>query len=353
MKRTYPQTNQPVKANEIDRDDFAESSKQTAMGNGRVRSLATLGLAISVGASGILLPSRGDSARASELAQSAESTAEVQAVSANGLDPSVQVDGSPAQSEAALFDKKPNPVAVKVQQGQTLWDLSRDYALEPKALATANGIKPETVLQVGQQLTIPPAQAVASQQNAGNTAATTPDRAADVNPEQELNLTGSEPLATTAQSPQESTAATPLASTVLPQSSIAPPNPNGAIESLKKQENRSSAPGRSELMSDQGTALSTSAVSLPALAPTPESTGAATQTAIPDLSATPVIQAPNPATQNPGALNAAPDRAIESIEQSIESIEQSLFTPGLPSAVVVPAGSAVAPTEVLLSLIHI
>ncbi|MGB8689483.1 MAG: peptidoglycan DD-metalloendopeptidase family protein [Microcoleus sp.] len=343
MKRTYPQTNQPVKANEIDRDDFAASSKQTAMANGRVRSLATLGLAISVGASGILLPRTGDSARASELAQSAESTAEVQAVSANGLDPSAQVDGSPAQSEAALFDRQPNPVAVKVQQGQTLWELSRDYALEPKALATANGIKPETVLQVGQQLTIGPAQAVASQQNAGNTAATSPDRAADVNPEQELNLTGSEPLATTAQSPQESTAATPLASTVLPQSSIAPPNPNGAIESLKKQENRSSAPGRSELMSDRGTALSTSAVSLPAIAPTPESTGAATQTAIPDLSATPVIQAPNPATQNPGALNAAPERAIE-------SIEQSLFTPGLPSAVVVPAGSAVAPTEVLYSV---
>ncbi len=92
-------------------------------------------------------------------------------------------------------------------------------------------------------------------------------------------------------------------------------------------------------MSDQGTALSTSAVSLPALAPTPESTGAATQTAIPDQSATPVIQGANPAT-----LNAAPDRALE-------SIEQSLFTPGLPSAVVVPpAGSAIAPTEVLYSV---
>ncbi len=93
-----------------------------------------------------------------------------------------------------------------MQQGQTLWELSRDYALEPKALATANGIKPETVLQVGQQLTIGPAEVVASQQNAGNTAATAALRAADVNPEQELNLTGSEPLATTAQSPQESTA---------------------------------------------------------------------------------------------------------------------------------------------------
>ncbi|HCV29435.1 MAG TPA: peptidase M23, partial [Microcoleaceae bacterium UBA9251] len=56
-------------------------------------------------------------------------------------------------------------------------------------------------------------------------------------------------------------------------------------------------------------------------------------------SATPVIQGANPAT-----LNAAPDRAIE-------SIEQSLFTPGLPSAVVVPpAGSAIAPTEVLYSV---
>ncbi|HAT12352.1 MAG TPA: hypothetical protein DCS91_00985 [Microcoleaceae bacterium UBA11344] len=171
LKRTYPQKTSHFRLIKIDRDDFAESSKQTQR-NGRVRSLATLGLAISVGASGILLPRTGDSARASELAQSADSTAEVQSVSANGLDPSAQVDGSPAQTEAALFDQKPNPVAVKVQQGQTLWELSRDYALEPKALATANGIKPETVLQVGQQLTIGPAEVVASQQNAGNTAAT-------------------------------------------------------------------------------------------------------------------------------------------------------------------------------------
>lgn len=308
MKRTYPQKNQPVKANEIDKDDLAESSKQTTIGTGSFRSLATLGLAISVGASGILLPRTGDSARASELAPTAaESTAEVHSVSANGLDTSAQVDGSPAAPEAALSQT----VGAKVSQEQTLWDRERDYALEPQAPATASGIKPETVLQnVEQNLTMGQADAF-REQKAGNTAATAPALGADFNPEQEFNLTGS-----------WATPATPLASTVLPESSIVQRNDNlGAIESLKKQENRTSAPGRSDLMSDEVTP------SFPA--------ATATGPAIPQVPATPVIPSLSPAT----------DR------QEIESIEQSLPTPGLPSAVVVPpASQAEAPPPVLYSV---
>ena len=89
MKRTYPQI-KPVQASGIDRDGSAEPSKQTTLSTGRVRSLATIGLAISVGASGILLPRNGDSARASELAPTSESTAEVQPVLANGPATSAQ-----------------------------------------------------------------------------------------------------------------------------------------------------------------------------------------------------------------------------------------------------------------------
>ncbi|MEG3857868.1 peptidoglycan DD-metalloendopeptidase family protein [Microcoleus sp. herbarium12] len=312
MKRTYPQKIKPVQASEIDRDGSAEPSKQTTLSTGSFRSLATIGLAISVGASGILLPRNGDSARASELTPTGESTAKVQPVSTNDPATTAQVDGSPAEQ-----------AGVKVQQGQTLWDLSRDYEIPPKALATANGINPDTVFQVGQELRSPQALEAAPQENPGNTAT--------VNPEQKLNLTGSESLDSTAPYGQP-TAAPEMATTVPAPSSIDSPNADGAIDSLKKQENRTTASGRPLLDSEVGANSSTSAV------PTLASPGSATSSAIPDLTATPVI--PN-ATVGQAA---SPDRALP-------SIEQSLATPSLPSAVVVsPAGSSAEPAQALYNV---
>ncbi|MEG4348742.1 peptidoglycan DD-metalloendopeptidase family protein [Microcoleus sp. LAD1_D5] len=333
MKRTYPQI-KPVQASEIDRDGSAEPSKQTTLSTGRVRSLATIGLAISVGASGILLPRNGDSARASELAPTSESTAEVQPVSANGPATSAQVDGSRAEQPGSPSE----PVTVKVQEGQSLWELSRDYEVEPLALATANEIKPDTLLQVGQQLRIPTATEATPQQNAGYSTSASLDRAATVNPEQELNLTGSEPLDSAALTALPSTAGTPLVTTIPEQSLIEIPNADGAIDSLKKQENRTTESRRTMFGSEGGANLSTPAAFLPESAPTLTSPGYATETTIPDLDATPVI--PNAGV----GQEASPDRAFE-------SIEQSLATPSLPSAVLVPpAGSTAAPAEVLYSV---
>ncbi|MEG4486029.1 peptidoglycan DD-metalloendopeptidase family protein [Microcoleus sp. D2_18a_B4] len=333
MKRTYPQI-KPVQASEIDRDGSAEPSKQTTLSTGRVRSLATIGLAISVGASGILLPRNGDSARASELAPTSESTAEVQPVSANGPATSAQVDGSRAEQPGSPSE----PATVKVQEGQSLWELSRDYQVEPLVLATANDIKPDTILQVGQQLRIPTATEATPQQNAGYSTSASLDRAATVNPEQELNLTGSEPFDSAAMTALPSTAATPRVTMVPEQSSIDIPNADGAIDSLKKQENRTTESGRTMFGSEGGANLSTPAAFLPESAPTLTSPGYATGTTIPDLDATPVL--PN----SGGGQAASPDRAFE-------SIEQSLATPSLPSAVLVPpAGSTAGPAEVLYSV---
>lgn len=315
MKRIYPQKNQPVKASEIDRDGSTEPSKQTTLSTGRVRSLATLGLAISVGASGILLPRTGDSARASELAPTPEPTAEVKPASANEIPTSVG-DTSPVAPSA----QPDNQVAVKVQPGQTLWELSQDYAVPPNALATANGIKSETLLQVGQQLTIPSADVVAPQQNFGNTAASAPDAVSLVNPEQKLDLTGSDPAASSVvESPEPSTATSPLVTPTPEQNSSVLPNPNGAIESLKKQENRTLT-GQTQLESEGGTSSSTSsAVSMESPAPTPAASTSATSTVIP----------------NSGFAQSS-------------SIEQPLVTPSLPSAVVVgPANTTSASTDVL------
>ena len=325
MKRTYPKKIKPVQANEIDRNGSTEPFKQTNISTGSFRSLATIGLAISVGASGILMPRNGDSARASELSPTAESTAEVQPVSANSPATSPQVDDFSAEQAGSASD----PVAVKVQQGQTLWDLSRDYEIEPKALATANGIQPDTVLQVGQELRIPQALEASPQENPGNTAA--------VNPEQTLNLIGSESLDSAALSGPP-TAAPGLASPTLEQSSIDSPNADGAIDSLKKQENRTTASGGRTLLGSEGGANSSTPASLPESVSTLASPGAGAQTAIPDLWATPIIL-------NGGVGQAAsPDRAFE-------SIKQSLTTPSLSSAVVVPMmGSTTAPATAIHSV---
>ncbi|PSB21430.1 peptidase M23 [filamentous cyanobacterium Phorm 46] len=326
MKRTYPRKIKPVQANEIDRNGSTEPFKQTNISTGSFRSLATIGLAISVGASGILMPRNGDSARASELSPTAESTAEVQPVSANSPATSPQVDDSSAEQAGSASD----PVAVKVQQGQTIWELSRDYEVEPKALATANGIEPDTVLQVGQELRMP-VPGAALQQDDGNTAT--------VNPEQKLNLTGgSEPLDSAAPLGQASTAAPGLASPTLEQSSIDSPNADGAIDSLKKQENRTTASGGRTLLGSEGGANSSTPASLPESVSTLASPGAGAQTAIPDLWATPIIP-------NGGALQSA------SPESAFESIKQSLTTPSLSSAVVVPMmGSTTAPATAIHSV---
>jgi murein DD-endopeptidase MepM/ murein hydrolase activator NlpD len=229
-------------------------------------------------------------------------------------------------------------VTVNVQQGQSLWELSRDYEVEPLALATANEIKPDTLLQVGQELTIPMAPGAAPQQNAADTAVASLERAAAVNPEEKLNLAGSEPLDSAALTAQPSTAATPLVTTVPEQSLIDIPNEDGAIESLKKQENRTTESGRALFGSEGGANLSTPAASLPESATTLDSPGSATQTTIPDLGATPVIP-------NAGVGQAA------SPDQAFESIEEFRATPNLPSAVLVPpAGSTAAPAEMLYSV---
>ncbi len=315
MKRIYPKKNQPVKASEIDRDGSTEQSKQTTLSTGRVRSLATIGLAISVGASGILLPRTGDSARASELAPTPEPTAEVQPASASELPTSVG-----DASLVAPVAESSKQLAVKVQPGQTLWELSQDYAVAPNALATANGIKSDTLLQIGQKLTIPPTEVVSLQQNAGNTAVAAPEYAPVVNPEQKLDLTGSQPSSRPVmQSGPQSIAANSLATPTLEQKSIAVPNTNGAIDSLKKQENRTAELSQTQLGSESETGLSTSFISLQSPAPRQASSNSATVAVIPNAG----------------------------FGQANSPIEQPLVTPSLPSAVVVPsAGTTSALTEV-------
>lgn len=92
-------------------------------------SIATLGLAISMGATGLLLPRQGDHAIAAEPNQA----------------PSLS-----SQAVAAATSK-----THTVQANDTIATIARQYDVAPEALAAANHLSIDAVLSAGQQLTIP------------------------------------------------------------------------------------------------------------------------------------------------------------------------------------------------------
>ncbi len=148
-------------------------------GNRRARtSAAMIGLAISMGATGLLLPQQGDEAMAVEpvaaepnvpvlpaATSTSESPAPAPAVVATATPP------SPVKPEAAVDLKPSQAPAVEhnVQQGETLWELSKAYEVQPEAIAASNNIQPSAVLPIGQKLKIPSVNGIVHEVKAGDT----------------------------------------------------------------------------------------------------------------------------------------------------------------------------------------
>ncbi|MDP8965141.1 MAG: peptidoglycan DD-metalloendopeptidase family protein [Cyanobacteriota bacterium] len=149
--------------------------------NRRARtSAAIIGLAISMSATGLLLPQQGDEAMA------------VEPVSTEPNSPSLAVEPSTSVSLAAAGEASGVPVATpttaakqeaevdleatpkpviehQVREGETLWDLSNSYQLQPEAIAASNDIQPSAVLPVGQKLKIPAVNGIVHEVKAGET----------------------------------------------------------------------------------------------------------------------------------------------------------------------------------------
>ncbi|MBD1996950.1 LysM peptidoglycan-binding domain-containing protein [Leptolyngbya sp. FACHB-541] len=93
--------------------------------NRRARtSAAMIGLALSMGASSLLLPRQDDGAAAAE----------------------------PRTTESAVVATSVEHV---VQQGQTLWQIAQRYGVSAEAIAASNGITTDSTLRVGQTLWVP------------------------------------------------------------------------------------------------------------------------------------------------------------------------------------------------------
>ncbi len=152
--------------------------------NRRARtSAAMIGLAISMGAAGFLLPKHGEEAMAIEPIASEPTlpnppaAPEASVSLAPAAEPEVVASpkpSAPVQPEAneeAKLAQQP-VVEHQVQKGETLWELSKTYEVQPEAIATSNQIKPSGVLSVGQKLKIPAVNGVVHEVKPGDTVET-------------------------------------------------------------------------------------------------------------------------------------------------------------------------------------
>ena len=172
MKRAFPQKVKPVLSQLPEGNGVDEQSKQgpTEVNRKACTSAAMIGLAISMGASSLLLPRQSDRAVAAEPLTVEPSVATVPAYEVAAL------SATPEIEPAAATLPVPESSAIKhsVQAGQTLWQIARLYQVDASAIANANGIAPGATLQVGQILQIPSVSASVPYQVASTQLETVP-----------------------------------------------------------------------------------------------------------------------------------------------------------------------------------
>ncbi|MEW6493193.1 MAG: peptidoglycan DD-metalloendopeptidase family protein [Cyanobacteriota bacterium] len=149
--------------------------------NRRARtSAAMIGLAISMGTTGLLLPRQGDEALAVE-----PIAAEPTLPNANAASEASVTPAQAAEPERVVSTKPPAPVKPKaeekskrtsqpvvehqVQKGETLWELSKTYEVKPEAISASNKIKPSRTLRAGQKLKIPAVNGIVHEVKPGDT----------------------------------------------------------------------------------------------------------------------------------------------------------------------------------------
>ncbi|NJL36939.1 MAG: LysM peptidoglycan-binding domain-containing protein [Leptolyngbyaceae cyanobacterium SM1_4_3] len=126
MKRAFPQKFKSASCHPFIVDVVVGQARRTLPGvNRRARtSAAMIGLALSMGASSLLLPRQDDGAAAAE----------------------------PRTAESAVVATSVEHI---VQSGQTLWQIAQRYGVSAEAIAASNGIATDSTLQVGQTLRVP------------------------------------------------------------------------------------------------------------------------------------------------------------------------------------------------------
>ncbi|MGC1246168.1 MAG: peptidoglycan DD-metalloendopeptidase family protein [Spirulinaceae cyanobacterium] len=211
MKRLFTQKAKPTNPCPVDSlGDLANLSQKVLTedtlvsneGNRRAfTSAAMIGLAISMGATGVLLPSQSDEAVAAEssLADTLSTPEEVDSGSttpdwetaAVSTQEEVENLSVVEETEEALVESQDFVVQPtleieseqeiakvpqsyhhhEVKSGETLWQISKAYQVTPEAIAASNQIAPTSNLSVGQSLDIPETNGIVHQVEASETVA--------------------------------------------------------------------------------------------------------------------------------------------------------------------------------------
>ena len=160
MKRVFP--NQVNLAPECEADANATAGlikPSNVEGHRRVcSSVAKIGLAISVGASSLVLPGQSNSAVAADRDGAKSPTT---FASAKEKAASNEAKSAGESTNIASTANLPNS-SHTVVSGETLWQLAQIYQVDATAIAQANGISVGATVETGQVLYIPSAQEAAS-----------------------------------------------------------------------------------------------------------------------------------------------------------------------------------------------
>ncbi len=179
MNRTKP-VDSCIFTNEIS----TESNKQGNSGTSLARtSAAVIGLAISVGASSLLMPSKGDKVLAAEKITAAESTAQNQSTQAN---PVATVISPSVEATAATFS---NSVGTKQLKGAAVWENSRQAEFGATAHSNSGGIKSKTFSPVAKDNTTPSLPSITAEESGGNSFVTRPGASARQTSENDAQTT--------------------------------------------------------------------------------------------------------------------------------------------------------------------
>ncbi|MDJ0702977.1 MAG: peptidoglycan DD-metalloendopeptidase family protein [Leptolyngbyaceae cyanobacterium MO_188.B28] len=153
LKRAFPQEPKPCSSFPLvaDLSDELEDQEKFGFSGGKRRvrtSAAMLGLALSMGASGALLPGHDDATAAEPPSPNLSL-----ATAPLGLP-----TASSSVSDAVPEVSQPTPQLTAyhtVEAGQTLWQIADIHQVDIQDIKTANGIQADTILQVGQVLRVP------------------------------------------------------------------------------------------------------------------------------------------------------------------------------------------------------
>ncbi|MEO1399729.1 MAG: peptidoglycan DD-metalloendopeptidase family protein [Cyanobacteria bacterium J06635_1] len=119
--------------------------------NGRATSAAMLGIALSMGASGVLL-AEGEASAAVDLSSVQVPSKALQGTSGTSA---ASLKASFGAQADALSESKVNAVYHTVEDGESLWQIAQRHKVAVKDIKIANRIPSESPLQVGQVLKVP------------------------------------------------------------------------------------------------------------------------------------------------------------------------------------------------------